>query len=43
MDGYLATNIQDLRRCIADLLYKIEYGEESTMEKLHKALDKIDL
>lgn len=43
MDGYLATNIQDLRRSIADLLYKIEYGEDSTMEKLHKAIDKIDL
>ena len=43
MDDYLATNIQDLRRSIADLLYKIEYGEDSTMEKLHKAIDKIDL
>ena len=42
-DGYLATNIQDLRRSIADLIYKIEYGEDSTMEKLHKAIDKIDL
>lgn len=42
-DGYLSTNIQDLRKSIADLIYKIEYGEDSSMEKLQKAFDKIDL
>ena len=42
-DGYLSTNIQDLRKSIADLIYKIEYGKDSSMEKLQKAFDKIDL
>lgn len=42
-DGYLATNIQALRRSIADLIYKIEYGEDSIIEKLHKVLGDIDM
>ncbi|HHY24496.1 MAG TPA: hypothetical protein GX527_09735 [Clostridiaceae bacterium] len=42
-DGYLATNIQALRRSIADLIYKIEYGEDSIIEKLYKVLGDIDM
>jgi hypothetical protein len=42
-NGYLATNIQALRRSIADLIYKIEYGEDSIIEKLHKVLGDIDM
>ena len=42
-DGYLSTNIEDLRKMLADLIYKIEQGKDSTMEKLHEALDKINL
>jgi len=34
MDGYLATNIVQLREMIEDLIYKIEYGEESINERL---------
>jgi hypothetical protein len=42
-DGYLATNIQALRRSIADLIYKIEYGEDSIIEKIHKVLGDINM
>lgn len=42
-DDYFVTNIQELRRSIADLIYKIEYGEDSSMEKLQKAFHRIDL
>lgn len=38
MDGYLATNISTLRKQIAELLYKIEYNQDSINEELGKAL-----
>ena len=34
MDGYLATNISELRELIIDLLYKIQSGEEGTATRL---------
>ncbi len=42
-DGYLSTNIEKLRRMIVGLIYKIEYGEDSEVEKLREAFDKINL
>jgi uncharacterized protein YoxC len=43
MDGYLATNIEQLRRMIRELIYKIEYGQESISDKISEAFNKIDL
>ena len=43
MDGYLSTNIEQLRDMIADLLYKIEYGKESIGERISKEYKKIGL
>lgn len=43
MDGYLATNIEQLRDLIAYLLYKIEYGEESMGEVIAKEYKRIGL
>lgn len=40
MDGYLATNIQNLRKNIATLLDKIEYDKDSVDEEIFKAIDK---
>ena len=40
MDGYLSTNIEQLREMISDLIYKIEYDEESIHEKLRQSVDK---
>lgn len=42
-DGYLSTNVDQLRDMIADLVYKIEYGTVSNMDKMKEALDNIDL
>lgn len=41
MDGYLATNIIELRKMIADLLWKIENNEPSTNDKIAEAFGKI--
>lgn len=41
MDGYLATNVAQLRRMIAELIYKVEYGKDSTSDDLLEALDKM--
>lgn len=40
MDGYLSTNIEQLREMIEDLIYKIEYDVESVKEKLRKSFDR---
>ena len=42
MDGYLSTNIEQLRESINDLLYKIEYNKESTNEKISKEYRKFN-
>ncbi len=42
MDGYLATNVAQLRRMIAELIYKVEYGKDSTSDDLSEALDKME-
>lgn len=38
MDGYLATNVAQLRKMIAELLKKIQYGEDGTAEELAKIM-----
>ncbi len=43
MDGYLSTNIVQLRKMIAELLYKIQYSEDSINEELGKAFGNIKL
>lgn len=43
MDGYLATNIGQLRKMIAELLYKIEYDKDSLNDQLSEAIDYIKL
>lgn len=40
MDGYLSTNVEQLREMIEDLIYKIEHDEESLDERLKKAFDQ---
>jgi len=40
MDGYLSTNIEQLRDMLEDLIYKIEYDKESIDEKVRKAYDR---
>ncbi|MGJ9459629.1 hypothetical protein [Oceanobacillus sp. CF4.6] len=40
MDSYLSTNIEQLREIIEDLIYKIEYDEESINEKSRKSFDR---
>lgn len=42
MDGYLAKNIEQLRDMLADLLYKVEYGEESFGEELKREYRRLD-
>lgn len=42
MDGYLDRNIKELKEMIADLLYKIEYGEESTSEEVKREYRKLN-
>ncbi len=43
MDGYLSTNINELRGMIDDLLCKIDSGEKGTSEKLAENLSKVKL
>ncbi|SDM60946.1 hypothetical protein SAMN04488137_1008 [Fictibacillus solisalsi] len=40
MDGYLATNIIELKKMIADLIFKIDTDSPSENEKLVEALSK---
>lgn len=42
MDGYLAKNVEQLRDMIADLLYKIEYGKESTGEEIKREYRRLE-
>lgn len=42
MDGYLSTNIEQLRASINDLLYKIEYNKESADEKIAREVRKFN-
>ncbi|MZQ74564.1 MAG: hypothetical protein GT589_00200 [Peptoclostridium sp.] len=42
-DGYLATNVIQLKEIITELLYKIEYDKDSLNDEISKILDKIDL
>ncbi len=39
-DGYLATNIQKLRKEITNLLIKIQNGEEGDKKRIRAALEK---
>ena len=41
MDGYLATNISQLRKMIAELLNKIQNGEDGTAEELAEIMQSI--
>lgn len=35
-DGYLVTNVQQLKKMISKLLYKIEYGKDSISDEIGK-------
>ncbi|NFA60837.1 hypothetical protein K8O96_03130 [Clostridium sporogenes] len=41
MDGYLATNVSDIRKKVDDLINKIEYNKDSIDEQLMKELAKV--
>ena len=41
MDGFLSTNIAQLRGMIAELLNKIQNGEDGTAEDLAKIMESI--
>lgn len=41
MDGYLATNVTQLRKMIAVLLHKIQNGEDGTAEELAEIMKSI--
>lgn len=41
MDGYLATNVTQLRKMIAELLHKIQNGEDGTAEELAEIMKSI--
>lgn len=41
MDGYLATNVSKLREMIAELLHKIQNGEDGTAEELAEIMKSI--
>ncbi|WP_339783482.1 hypothetical protein NSQ38_18995 [Paenibacillus sp. FSL R7-0313] len=42
MDGYLTTNIQQLRKMFTDLISKIDNQDPSMNEKLAEALGRIE-
>ncbi|MBZ5752173.1 hypothetical protein [Metabacillus rhizolycopersici] len=42
MDGYLSTNVSQLKRMIASLIDKIEYGKDSVEDEFSEAFGKID-
>lgn len=41
MDGYLATNIKQLRRMIAELLDKIQNDEQGTSERISEMINQL--
>ncbi|WP_242856995.1 hypothetical protein [Pseudobacteroides cellulosolvens] len=43
MDGYLATNVVQLKEMISDLIYKIEYDKDSISDDIGKAFENIDI
>lgn len=43
MDGYLATNVSQLKKMLSELIYKIEYGKDSRDDELSEALGKTDI
>ena len=43
MDGYLSTNISKLKKGFEDLIYKLEYNQDSEYDKLTEALKDINL
>lgn len=43
MDGYLSTNIKQLKEMITDLLIKIENGDDSIKDRLTKTLGEINI
>ena len=42
MDGYLSTNIEQLKESLNDLLYKIEYNKESDNERISREFRKFN-
>lgn len=42
MDGYLSTNIEQLRESINDLFYKIEFNKESINERVSREFRKFN-
>lgn len=42
-DGYLATNIQKLRKELISLLTKIQNGDKGDKERIKEALDKYEI
>ena len=43
MDGFLSTNVKQLRKMIAVLLNKIQNGEDGTEEELAKIMKSISI
>lgn len=43
MDGYLATNVGQLKKMIQTLIYKVEYGKDSINDELSEALGKTEI
>lgn len=43
MDGYLATNILQLRELLNDLLQKIQYGEEGAAKMLGDIIKSLNI
>ena len=42
MDGYLSTNIEQLKESLNDLLYKIEYNKESDNDRISREFRKFN-
>ncbi|SDL23805.1 hypothetical protein [Natronincola ferrireducens] len=41
MDGSLATNIEQLRRMLSELIYKIEYDKDSVDDEIAEVFGKV--
>lgn len=41
MDGYLSTNVEQLRKMMNELLYKIQNDEDGTDEKISEAINSL--
>lgn len=42
-DGYLSTNISQLKKMLSELIYKIEYGKDSSEDEMAKIFNKFEL